>query len=1089
MFRTRTWGALMTRIVKPTFTLMIMLCAVFSGAQNWQVVDLAPETTGARLAGTEGVGAEEVIVEVAEIRIGSLAIDGARWAVVRAPKSPASMERGLPSLPVMHANYLLGARDGVRVELLAVETEEVDLTAMGLAGVAPSKGHFDRSTDPDSVPWVFDPAVYEQGKPFPAWRHQLSRPFIAGPVRGQSMSFPVAFWRPADNVLEVVERARYRVIRVDDDANPRMARPQPLTPAFSGAVSERAVNPESLRTPTAVPGRLLFVVHDEFLDEVQPLVDWERLVGYDTEVVLTSALGSPVTAADVKTHIQTLYDQPEGLAWVILVGDYPQIPNFEGDNEGADCDACYTYLEGSDYRPDAVISRLSGQSGAQITAQVNKILQYEQYPDTGSGDGGWYTAAFGIGGDDTGGTGAADWERIGWLRDDLVTAALDADAPYYTYDEFTEIYHDSSSDTEVATAVNDGRGLGLYIGHGSTTSWSTTGFNNADVQNLTNGDMLPTIWSVACVNGNFRSNECFAEAWLLEDGGGAVSFEGATTNESWVPPCNAQRGIVDSIRLETDFTTGAQHMAGKVEVQTTDGATQNSEGTKWVEQSTLFGSAVTWFRSAPARYVDEPDDFVVAGGEAQLTVKVAGAPLALEGAAVVHFIQRTSPTEFASVGSGLIDASGVVRAAVTGDPTHCHVHGFNLVPAEFELAAQDDGRVSLSGAAFSCGDEVVVRVSDANVPGSTPGAVDNLDVAVAVVGGASVQVTLTETQADNGIYSGSLQLGTDLVVAHGDTVRATYLDEVTGTGGAETRTADAAVDCAGPVITNVASSATEGSVTISFTTSEPGSTVVTYGIGTPSTEVSDAVLVTDHSVTVDGLDPCTTYVFEVASTDGLGNEATDAGHFFDTAGWASFLSETFDTDPGWAVDNGSHDAEGWAFGTPTGQGQDSYGDPDPTAGHTGDSVYGVNLDGDAPASASTDELTLTTPAVDLSSATSAQLRYWRWLGVEQPYYDHARIQLSVDNGASWSTVWENTQTVDDGAWVEHVVPLDSAVGHEKVRVRWTYGASDSYWQYCGWNIDDVVIEGASPCGTPNAIFGDGFELGTCDMWSNEVNPE
>ena len=38
------------------------------------------------------------------------------------------------------------------------------------------------------------------------------------------------------------------------------------------------------------------------------------------------------------------------------------------------------------------------------------------------------------------------------------------------------------------------------------------------------------------------------------DGGGAVSFEGGTTTESWVPPCDAQRGVVDAIRLETEFT-------------------------------------------------------------------------------------------------------------------------------------------------------------------------------------------------------------------------------------------------------------------------------------------------------------------------------------------------------------------------------------------------------------------------------------------------------------------------------------------------------------------------------------------------------
>ena len=55
-------------------------------------------------------------------------------------------------------------------------------------------------------------------------------------------------------------------------------------------------------------------------------------------------------------------------------------------------------------RPDAAISRISAQNGAQVTAQVDKILAYERYPDEGSA-GAWYRMGFGIGSDDTGGTG------------------------------------------------------------------------------------------------------------------------------------------------------------------------------------------------------------------------------------------------------------------------------------------------------------------------------------------------------------------------------------------------------------------------------------------------------------------------------------------------------------------------------------------------------------------------------------------------------------------------------------------------------------------------------------------------------------
>ena len=68
-------------------------------------------------------------------------------------------------------------------------------------------------------------------------------------------------------------------------------------------------------------------------------------------------------------------------------------------------------------------------------------------------------------------------------------------------------------------------------------------------------------------------------------------------------------------------------------------------------------------------------------------------------------------------------------------------------------------------------------------------------------------------------------------------------------------------------------------------------------------------------------------------------------------------------------------------------------EPDPTSGYTGMYVYGVNLQGDYDNNLSTDQLKLTTPSLDLSLATSVVLSYRRWLGVESPTYDHARVQV------------------------------------------------------------------------------------------------
>ncbi len=70
------------------------------------------------------------------------------WAVVRTPGAHNPMDRGLPSLPYLTSKYLLDRTGGISLELVSRKVRTVDLSQYGFDGVAPSKGHFDRSTNP-----------------------------------------------------------------------------------------------------------------------------------------------------------------------------------------------------------------------------------------------------------------------------------------------------------------------------------------------------------------------------------------------------------------------------------------------------------------------------------------------------------------------------------------------------------------------------------------------------------------------------------------------------------------------------------------------------------------------------------------------------------------------------------------------------------------------------------------------------------------------------------------------------------------------------------------------------------------------------
>ncbi len=169
------------------------------------------------------------------------------------------------------------------------------------------------------------------------------------------------------------------------------------------------------------------------------------------------------------------------------------------------------------------------------------------------------------------------------------------------------------------------------------------------------------------------------------------------------------------------------------------------------------------------------------------------------------------------------------------------------------------------------------------------------------------------------------------------------------------------------------------------------------------------------------------------------------------------MSWDLNTNPGWSTTGQ------WAFGQPTGQGG-AYGEPDPTSGFTGTNVYGYNLNGDYSNSMSVQTLTL--GPLDFTGIFDAELHFMRWLGVEQPLYDHAGIQVSTD-GSNFTTIWENGSEITDSDWTAVNHSLGSTVSDQPaVYIRWTMGPTDSGWTYCGWNIDDVEICGYRIDGEP-----------------------
>ena len=100
-----------------------------------------------------------------------------------------------------------------------------------------------------------------------------------------------------------------------------------------------------------------------------------------------------------------------------------------------------------------------------------------------------------------------------------------------------------------------------------------------------------------------------------------------------------------------------------------------------------------------------------------------------------------------------------------------------------------------------------------------------------------------------------------------------------------TVTVTAPIDNTAPILSNITSSnITTDSAAITWTTDEPATSQVEYGLATiyGDTSILNATLATTHSVSLSSLSPNTTYNYRIISMDAAGNTATSLNRTFDT---------------------------------------------------------------------------------------------------------------------------------------------------------------------------------------------------------------
>ncbi len=1107
----------------------LLICLLLaSTAFSGQVVTLKDATTHAIVTDLNQDGIS-IKMGIGEFEINDILTTRGEFSLLTFNGCARSNELGEPNLPLMNRLISIPFGCELNVEVLNYETEEIDLSDYNIINpLMPVQPSVSKSEDPGSIPFEYNDAMYSSNANYSL---PLAQAEVLGTMRSVHMGLvsisPVQY-NPIENTLTIYKNIEIQVTYLHPDwAATQEAKANYYSPVFDGVFnnisnySQQAMN--SRADLVEYPVKYVIISDRMFEAQLQPFIEWKTKKGFNVVVAYTDVIGANTTA--VKAYIQGLYNAgtPEDPApsFVLFVGDDQEIPSYTGFS-GHISDLWMCEFTGDNY-PEIYYGRFSAHTTALLQPQIDKTLEYEQYlmPDPSyleevtliAGVDGSYAATHGNG-------------QINYGTDYYFNAAHGIVDHTWLYPASAG----SGVSAAVIQTVQDGIGFMNYTAHCGHDSQSDPHFSTSDISTLTNDHMyLLGIGNCCLANtfGSTYSTPSFGEAFLQKANAGAIGYIGGTNSTYWdedywwgvgngpiigAGPTYEQTGLgaYDGIFHEHGealsdhyITNSAIMFRGNLAV-TESGSSRTAY--YWQIYHLMGDPSVITYMGIPAvNNVYHPTAFVFTS----TTITVDADPYSYVGISVngvLHgagFVDHTGSVEIDLVPFTQPDIADIV---ITGQNKQPYVSTIQLFTPDGAYVVYNDASTNDANGndndILEAGESILLSVDLKNI-----GPDEAIDVNATVsTGDANItMVDDTETYGSIPGNDGTLMIADgfsfDVLPSTPDGYQATFDLDVTGTN-RDLWTGTFKLDIHRPVVDYLTITINDvgngdgvldpgESAELIVTLSNSGSGQATNTVATLSESDAYVTISDDYgtfglldatsgsasnagdSYTVSADGSCTPgheMVFNLAVTADNGYTASLTFDFI-VGDRMSFFVDDFSMDRGWIGLGG--DAE-WTIGPATGgTGSDGSGASDPAYDHTPTGDNGVlgndltsGIGGDYSNNLSTQYYAYS-PVIDCGDFTSAQLTYYRCLGVESS--DH--VNLQVYDGSTWVTLFQNTSTINETAWTEQYHNISSyADGNNSFQIRFSLGTTDNSSQYCGWNIDDLSIKGYDQSGGVNALL-------------------
>jgi hypothetical protein len=476
---------------------------------------------------------------------------------------------GGPELPGMNEQFAIpqGASASVRIGSTSSYT-------IGGVDVAPLQQQPVDTLDPRFAdrPFRFDPGAYRSRAPFPHLPAQMGLQHAMRDLNVGELNLAGAQYQPGLRRLRVFTRMDVTVTFGGASrgyfADDRLMSPWnlPAQKLYRDSIANFdavAANLVHLRRYLFCGEDLLIVTPAALAPAAQTLAGARQADGFRTSVVQTG--GGPGQIGTTNTQIQS-YIRGELTSvlclvrpsYVVLMGSASQLPTFEAPDPRnpmtatVASDLPYSTTDDSHITADAALGRIPAPDLATANTVVGKIVNYEDNPPVSADffKHGTIASYFQGPGPQDQRTFLRTSETIrdalqslgGFLTRNVVDRVYDDDSSSVdpqTYDDGSAIpgdlrkpsfnWNGNCCTSDITNDWNAGRFFILHRDHGYPGGWGNPSYDQSQIASLTNGALLPVVFSVNCSSAQFDgASPSFVEQIVDKSGGGAVGAIGDT---------------------------------------------------------------------------------------------------------------------------------------------------------------------------------------------------------------------------------------------------------------------------------------------------------------------------------------------------------------------------------------------------------------------------------------------------------------------------------------------------------------------------------------------------------------------------------